>query len=99
MVRLPRFIGAFRIHDEQKTSALSALGDAECERLRERVHGRPVPLEEVFVQIRPFLRRHVIAHTRQRLIDRLPVRHVDVNELLLGDDVAAVRPELGAANT
>ena len=43
MVRLPRFLGAFRVHAEQKTSAEDALGTRECAELRVRVHGAPVP--------------------------------------------------------
>ncbi len=55
MVRLPRFLGAFRIHAEQKTSAADALGLEEMARLRERVHGRPVSIDEVLPRLRPYL--------------------------------------------
>ena len=78
IVRLPRFIGAFRVHDEQKTSAQETLGAQECARLRERVHGRPISAEELGRRTTPYLRRHLLVHTRQRLIDRMPVRKVDV---------------------
>jgi len=74
MVRLPRFIGAFRIHDEQKTSASDAIGVAECSRLRERMHGRVVPIDEVLRRLKPYFRRHLLVHKRQRLIDRFPGR-------------------------
>ena len=47
MVRLPRFLGAFRIHDEQKTTATADVGDAECARLRQRVHGRTISTTEM----------------------------------------------------
>jgi glycosyltransferase involved in cell wall biosynthesis len=78
MVRLPRFLGAFRIHAEQKTTAIDAVGVAETERLRLRVHGRPVPIEEVLRRLRPYFLRHISAHTRQRLADRLPHARVAV---------------------
>ena len=78
MVRLPRFLGAFRIHDEQKTTASDAIGAAECELLRQRVHGRPVPRAEVLERLRPFFVRHILAHTRQRIVDRLPSHMIDV---------------------
>jgi glycosyltransferase involved in cell wall biosynthesis len=77
-VCLPRFLGAFRIHDEQKTSAADALGAAECARLRQRVHGRPMSTEEVLRELRPYFLRHVLVHTRQRIIDRLPLRRAHV---------------------
>ena len=78
MVRLPRFIGAFRIHDEQKTTATHAIGEAECDLLRRRVYGRSVSDREVFERLKPYLLRHMLAHTRQRIVDRLPIRRSDV---------------------
>jgi len=74
MVRLPRFIGAFRIHDEQKTTVTHAIGEAECDLLRRRVHGRSVPNGEVFERLRPYLLRHMLAHARYRVVDRLTIR-------------------------
>jgi GT2 family glycosyltransferase len=78
MVRLPRFIGAFRIHDDQKTSAAHPLGEVEMAALRERVHGRPVPIGEVTDRLQPFFRRHVVHHLGQRIVDRLPLSRVIV---------------------
>lgn len=72
MVRLPRFLGAFRIHDEQKTTAANAVGVAECELLRRRVHGRDVSIAEVIARLRPYYRRHILVHKRHRLVERLP---------------------------
>jgi len=40
MVRLPRFLGCFRIHEEQKTSAMIDVGQEEMQFLRRR-HLRP----------------------------------------------------------
>ena len=78
MVRLPRFLGAFRIHAAQKTTALDNVGVSETDRLRLRVHGRPVPIEEVLERLRPYFARHVLLHTRQRIADRLPHPRVPV---------------------
>jgi uncharacterized coiled-coil protein SlyX len=60
-VRLPRFLGCFRIHPHQKTSAeIDAVGTAEMQRLRERCHGRSVGPAEVHRAIKGYLRRHVV---------------------------------------
>jgi Glycosyl transferase family 2 len=61
IVRMPRFLGAFRLHEAQKTSAqMATRGDAEIRRLRERTLGRPVAMTEVLFAIRSYLRRHVL---------------------------------------
>jgi FkbM family methyltransferase len=73
MERLPRFLGAFRIHEEQKTLASGPVGEIEMALLRERAHGRPLSQAEIDLRLRPYLRRHVAYHLRQRFIDRLPV--------------------------
>lgn len=83
MVRLPRFLGAFRVHEEQRTSVGYSVGLQEMARLRTRAHGRPVPLDEVNQGLRPYLRRHVRAHLRQRLVDHLPIERSDVSALML----------------
>jgi len=90
IVRLPRFLGAFRVHDEQKTTAADAIGLEEMARLRARVHGRPVSVEEALVRLRPYFVRHIAAHTRQRIVDRLPLRRVDV--IVLPRERSAVVP-------
>lgn len=68
MVRLPRFLGAFRVHEEQKSSAqLATLGEREMMRIRERIHGRPVGYEEISREIRSYLRRHLVCQKLYRL--------------------------------
>ena len=74
MVRLPRFLGAFRIHDDQKSTAAHAVGLAECDGLRQRVHGRQVSNDEIHRRLRSYLRRHILIHKRHRILDRLPLR-------------------------
>ncbi|MDW8242785.1 MAG: glycosyltransferase family 2 protein [Thermogemmata sp.] len=60
-VRLPRFLGAFRVHAEQKTTAeLASKGTPEMDRLRQRLHGRPVTLEDIRRHMRSYMIRHVL---------------------------------------
>jgi hypothetical protein len=75
---VPRFLGAFRVHEAQKTQRQQAVCEAECDRLRRKVHGRPVSHEEAVSRLKPYYRRHLRAHIRQRLLDRLPAAHTEV---------------------
>jgi glycosyltransferase involved in cell wall biosynthesis len=59
-VRLPRFLGAFRVHANQKTSSQWVqLGIPETHRLHERCHGRRISSRERYWHIFPYLCRHV----------------------------------------
>ena len=71
-VRLPRFLGGFRIHPQQKTSAvLAELGVQEMSRLRQRALGR-IPLrKEIGKAIRPYLLRHVATDLGWRIRNKL----------------------------
>ncbi|MDH5505843.1 MAG: glycosyltransferase [Anaerolineae bacterium] len=67
-VRLPRFLGAFRVHSDQKTTAqIDDLGQQEMARLRARCHGREVTWQEINTHIKPYLRRSVWVHKMYRL--------------------------------
>jgi len=77
IVRLDRYLGAFRAHPGQKTSAQVTLGESESDRLRERIHGRPMGWEEAYAAMGPYLRRHVALHTAHRVAARLPIPRVD----------------------
>ncbi len=60
-VRVPRFLGAFRVHADQKTTAArKAWGEPEVAKLRERCQGRPVTPEEALWKVRGYLLRHVV---------------------------------------
>lgn len=73
IVRLPRFLGAFRVHTSSKTvTAVSDVGAAEMARLRERCHGRDVSASEVAAAVRPYLWRHTVLN---RLYELGLVRH------------------------
>jgi hypothetical protein len=68
--RVPRFLGAFRIHGRQKTS--SAIGDVgmqEMDRLRERVLGRVPGHGEIRKALAPYLVRHVAIDLPWKLRD------------------------------
>jgi len=78
IVRLPRFLGAFRVHDEQKTLAGGNARDAESDRLRRRLQGRPMSGDEAYARLRPFMRRHVLHHTLARAAARVPRPRIEV---------------------
>jgi glycosyltransferase involved in cell wall biosynthesis len=61
IVRVPRFLGAFRVHRAQKTSAdIDTAGAREMAKIRERVHGRRVARDEIRRNIRGYILRHVM---------------------------------------
>jgi hypothetical protein len=59
IVRLPYFIGCFRTHDVQKTSAhmTNSTGDREMTLIREAVHGRKVHYLELVPHVRRYCAR------------------------------------------
>ena len=65
--RLPRFLGCFRVHDQQKTTFASDTGSKEMAILRQRMLGRVPSDREVQQGIKPYLRRHVIVHRLYKL--------------------------------
>jgi glycosyltransferase involved in cell wall biosynthesis len=66
--RVHRFLAAFRIHPQQKTSVrLIDLGVPESQRIRARCHGRLVRQDEIKRHVRAYLRRHVLYHKLYRL--------------------------------
>jgi len=68
MVRLPRFLGAYRVHGNQKTLVLGeTTGKAEMQRIRARVHGRAVSHDEALRHVRGYLLRHVALDQLYRL--------------------------------
>jgi glycosyltransferase involved in cell wall biosynthesis len=79
--RVPRFLGAFRIHDLQKTQAGWKQRDAEADRIRRRTQGRPMTGDEAYARTRPFLRRHLLHHTVARAAARLPRARSEVRTL------------------
>ncbi|MFM8270851.1 MAG: glycosyltransferase family 2 protein [Gemmata sp.] len=68
MVRLPRFLGAFRVHTSSKTvSAVTSTGYEEMQRLRRRVHGTDVTNGAIQEHLRPYIREHMWCDRLYRL--------------------------------
>lgn len=66
--RLPRFLGAFRIHTHQKTSAeMSKNGIKEIERLRTRCQDRKVSYYEVSANTRRYRLKHLLYHNLYKI--------------------------------
>ncbi len=65
--RLPRFLGAFRVHPHQKTSAeLQQQGELEMGMLRKKYIGRSVSPAEINFHIKKYLYRHVFCQKMYR---------------------------------
>jgi hypothetical protein len=67
MIRLPRFLGCFRIHAEQKTSAMMDVGLEEMQLLRRRHLGHVPTRSETYRAVIPFLARQFAWHWLYRL--------------------------------
>ena len=57
--RVPRFLGAFRIYEQQKTQRLLEVGQAETELLRRRTHGRSLTDSEIYSDLMWWRRQHL----------------------------------------
>jgi glycosyltransferase involved in cell wall biosynthesis len=69
---IPQFLGAFRIHEHQKTSAvINEIGHKEMDLIRERVLGRVPTRIEIRKAILPFLLKHVAVDITYRIKTRL----------------------------
>ena len=66
-LRLPRFLGCFRVHDEQKTTKILDVAKREMERLRLTHLGFVPKPEQIDRAIAGYLRRHVICHRLYKL--------------------------------
>jgi hypothetical protein len=64
--RLPRFLGCFRVHGEQKTAQTSAMTE-EMDRLRQRHFGRPVSQQEISRGLRVYQLRQIACDWGYRL--------------------------------
>jgi hypothetical protein len=71
-VRLPRFLGAFRVHASQKTTIeLVDRGTPEMNKLRLRLHGR----ETDIIDIRRNMRGYMLRHAWHNWLYRLGIAH------------------------
>jgi GT2 family glycosyltransferase len=78
MKRVPRFIGAFRLHTDQKNSVLLDAGERESALLRARANGHPVSPHVAHAHMQPLILRHVFLHTVNRAWWRLPLQRFEV---------------------
>jgi glycosyltransferase involved in cell wall biosynthesis len=68
IVRVPRFLGAFRVHDAQKTGQqLRTVGALEMNRVRARHFGRPLSGEEIRRGLMQFMVRHAFCRRLYQL--------------------------------
>lgn len=68
IVRLPYFLGCFRVYDEQLTSSvIGSLGAEEMQRLRQRCHGKDVTEAEIAKGLLPYFIEHLRLHYRWKL--------------------------------
>lgn len=68
--KLPRFLGAFRVHPAQKTSACEEIGRQEMARLHTQYHGRAVTWLEIRYHVRRYLARCVWRYMYYYLTNR-----------------------------
>lgn len=67
-VRLPRFLGAFRVHANQKTSShMNSIGEEEIARLRFHQHGKHVTSREVKQNLFLYQLQHLALHKLYQL--------------------------------
>jgi hypothetical protein len=66
-VRLPRFLGCFRVHDAQKTAAWREVGEKEMQRLRKDHLGYTPDWLQIRNGIRPYLVRQLAFHCLYKL--------------------------------
>lgn len=67
IVRVPRFLAAFRIDEDRESSERAARREDEARRVRERWHGRDRSAGEIAARLRPYHRRHKLHHWAHRL--------------------------------
>ncbi|MCK1736554.1 glycosyltransferase [Bradyrhizobium sp. 138] len=64
--RLPRFLGCFRVHTEQKTSAMLGVGLEEMEKIRIRENGHGITRADMRRFVFPFLAKQFVYHWLHR---------------------------------
>jgi hypothetical protein len=69
--RLPRFLGGFRIHSQQKTSAEESIGFQEMSQIRVRTLGRIPSQDEITKAVSPYLLEHVVTDIVWRIRNKL----------------------------
>jgi glycosyltransferase involved in cell wall biosynthesis len=78
IAHVSRFLGAFRVHQAQKSLAAEDLGAQEVRRLRQRTLGDETLHDDSFRLLRSYLFRHRVRHARESFVNRLPRRRRSV---------------------
>jgi glycosyltransferase involved in cell wall biosynthesis len=69
---IPEFLGAFRIHEQQKTSAvINEIGFQEMNRIRARINGANISRKEIRKNIALFMLKHIMFDLIFRVKSRL----------------------------
>jgi GT2 family glycosyltransferase len=69
---VPKFLGAFRIHEQQKTSAaITEVGFKEMDRIRERTLGKVPTTAQVRTATAGFLLKHIAVDIKWRITSRI----------------------------
>jgi FkbM family methyltransferase len=72
---IPRYMGAFRIHEQQKTSAnINDIGHQEMDRIRAKALGRLPSRKDIRNAAMPYLLRHIAVDFGYRLKDQFGMR-------------------------
>lgn len=72
---IPAFLGAFRVHDGQKTStAMNEAGRKEMDRIRQRYLGSIPNTREIRKAVIPYLVKHMAVDMSYRIKNRLGIR-------------------------
>lgn len=71
--RLPHFLGAFRLHADQKTAKeMKSIGQEEIDRIHHRTLGKSTSRGEELVAVAPYLFRHACLNWHYRITGSLP---------------------------
>lgn len=68
---VPHFLGAFRVHESQKTSAATDIGSKETARIRKRIFGKIPARIKVRLALAPFILRHIAVNFIYLITSRL----------------------------
>jgi hypothetical protein len=80
IAHVSRFLGAFRVHQAQKSLAAKDQGEQEVRRLRERTLGGGGFDDDSFRVLRSYLFRHRVLHARESFLNHLPRRRRAVTQ-------------------
>lgn len=70
--RIPYFLGAFRIHTKQKTSSvINEVGIYEMNKLRARSLGYIPTAEEIDIEIKPYIKKHILFNIKYTLYKKI----------------------------